>query len=125
MGHTIKGQSPYKYRPSTNRRPSSLTPVNESRENATKRWNKVRQYLKSVAHLERNIRAKGVATRGRFRVKNSSPVKKNNSLVTTQWKNSAAGIYVLSQPYKRGRFKFENIRGFVPYPKKRTTAKSP
>ena len=122
MGHTIKGQSPYKYRPSTNRRPSSLATVNESRENAMKRWNKVRQYIKSVSQLQRNIRAKGAATRGRFRVKNSSPVK---TLVTTQWKNSAAGIYFLSQPYNRGRFSVANIRGFVPYPKKRTTAKSP
>ncbi len=125
MGRTIKGQAPYKYRPSTNRRPSSLAPVNESRENAMKRWNKVRQYIKSVTQLQRNIRAKGVATRGRFRVKNSSPVKKNNSLVTTQWKNSPAGIYFLSQPYKGGRFNFANLHGFVPFPNKRTNAKSP
>jgi hypothetical protein len=125
MGRTIKGQAPYKYRPSTNRRPSSLAPVNESRENAMKRWNKVRQYIKSVTQLQRNIRAKGVATRGRFRVKNSSPVKKNNPLVTTQWKNSPAGIYFMGPPRNEGRFRVTRIHGFVPFPNKRTNAKSP
>ena len=117
MGHQIKGQRPSEYRPSATRRASGLTPINESR------WNKLRQQIKSIVRLERNIRAKGSATRGRFKVKNTSPVKKNNSVMLN--KNKPPGLYFVGQPYKRGRFKIENIYGFVPYPKKRTNAKSP
>jgi hypothetical protein len=93
MGHTIKGQLTRNYRPSATRRVSGLQAINESRENAVKRWNKLRQYLKSIARLERNIRTKGVANRGRFRFRNISPPKKKSP----------------SQPYKRGRFRFQNI----------------
>jgi hypothetical protein len=117
MGHTIKGQRPSEYRPSATRRASGLTPINESR------WNKLRQQIKSIVRLERNIRMKGSATRGRFKVKNTSPVKKNNSVMLN--KNKPPGLYFVGQPYKRGRFKIENIYGFVPMPKKRTNAKSP
>ena len=117
MGHQIKGQRPSEYRPSATRRASGLTPINESR------WNKLRQQIKSIVRLERNIRIKGSATRGRFKVKNTSPVKKNNSVMLN--KNKPPGLYFVGQPYKRGRFKIENIYGFVPYPKKRTNAKSP
>jgi hypothetical protein len=117
MGHQIKGQRPSEYRPSATRRASGLTPINESR------WNKLRQQIKSIVRLERNIRTKGSATRGRFKVKNTSPVKKNNSVMLN--KNKPPGLYFVGQPYKRGRFKIENIYGFVPYPKKRTNAKSP
>lgn len=125
MGHTIKGQTPREYRPSATRRASGLETINESRENALKRWNKLRQQIKSVTKLERNIRTKGSAVRGRFTVKNSSPSKKNTPKVSL-WKNTTPGIYFVTQPYKRGRFKIENIYGFVPFPtKKRTNAKSP
>lgn len=93
MGHTIKGQGTREYRPSATRRASGLASINEARENAVKRWNKLRQYLKSIARLERNIRTKGVATRGRFRFRNISPPKKKSP----------------GQPYKRGRFRFQNI----------------
>ena len=79
MGHWIKGQIPSEYRPSTSRRASGLESIKESRENALKRWNKLRQYIKSMIRLERNIRAKGTATRGRFKVRNASPPKKNSS----------------------------------------------
>jgi hypothetical protein len=114
MGHTIKGQSPYKYRPSVARRASGLSPINEG--NARKRWNKLRQSVKAHSKIQRNIRAKGLAKRGRFTVKNSPPVKKSPSV--SLWKNTAPGIYFVSQPYSRGRFKIENIHGFVPFPKK-------
>ena len=124
MGHQIKGQTPREYRPSTTRRASGLEPINESRENALKRWNKLRQHIKSMIRLERNIRATGTATRGRFKVRNASPPK--STLKASLWKNTTPGIYFVSQPYKRGRFKIEDIYGFVPIPpKKRTTAKSP
>ena len=91
MGHTIKGQSPYKYRPSATRRVSGLNSINESRENALKRWNKLRQYIKSTMKLERNIRTKGFATRGRFKMSNASPSPKK--------KNKSPEVY------KRGRFR--------------------
>ena len=113
MGHTIKGQSPYKYRPSATRRASGLETIAESR------WNKLRKQIKKIVQLERNIRARGFATRGRFTVRNASPP----SVMLN--KNKPHGIYFVSQPYKRGRFKIENIYGFVPFPKKRTNAKSP
>lgn len=119
MGHTIKGQTPREYRPSATRRASGLETINESR------WNKLRQQIKSVTRLERNIRTKGTAVRGRFTVKNASPTKKNNTPKVSLWKNTTPGIYFVTQPYKRGRFKIENIYGFVPFPKKRTNAKSP
>jgi hypothetical protein len=91
MGHTIKNQPPYKYRPSATRRVSGLNSINESRENAVKLWNKLRQYLKSSMKIERNIRTKGFATRGRFNVSKESPSPKK--------KNKSPEVY------KRGRFK--------------------
>ena len=121
MGHNIKGQTPCRYRPSATRRPSGLSPVNEARENAQKRWNKVRQAVKARSQIQRNIRTKGFAKRGRFTVRNASPPKKKsppkNSSVSL-WRNTAPGIYFVSMPYKSGRFKVENIHGFVPFPKK-------
>jgi len=125
MGHTIKNQDPRKYRPSATRRASGLESVKESRENALKRWNKVRQQIKSMVRLERNIRAKGVATRGRFRVSNSTPPKRTNSPKVTHHNNSKPGIYFVGWPKKIGRFTVINNYGFVPMPKKRTNAKSP
>jgi hypothetical protein len=127
MGHTIKGQTPREYRPSATRRASGLEPVNESRKNTVKRWNKLRQQIKSMVRLDRNIRTKGVAARGRFKVRNVSPAKKNSPAKHSVMlnKNKPPGVYFMSQPYKRGRFKVENIYGFVPLPKKRTNAKSP
>ena len=56
MGHTIKGQSPYKYRPSATRRASGLSPINE-RSNAKKRWNKLRQSVKLNSQARRNLKA--------------------------------------------------------------------
>jgi hypothetical protein len=109
MGHTNRSGA--------TRRASGLETIYESR------WHKLRQQIKRIVQLERNIRAKGVATRGRFTVRNASPPKKNNSVMLN--KNKPPGLYFVSQPYKRGRFKIENIYGFVPYPKKRTNAKSP
>ena len=60
MGHTIKGQSPYKYRPSATRRPSGLSPINE-RPNAERRWNKLRQSVKRASQAARNLRAQEAA----------------------------------------------------------------
>jgi|688.fasta_scaffold00248_42 hypothetical protein len=91
MGHLIKGQRPREYLPRTTRRVSGLSPVRESSENALKRWNKLRQYIKSTMKLERNIRTKGSVTRGRFKMSNASPSPKK--------KNKSPEVY------KRGRFK--------------------
>jgi len=125
----IKNQSPYKYRPSATRRASGLSPVRESSENALKRWNKLRKYIKSNMKIERTIRSKGSVTRGRFKVsKPSSPLKKKSPIKgsTMLNKNKPPGIYFMSDPYTKGRFKIENIYGFVPWPtKKSTNAKSP
>lgn len=116
MGHTIKGQRPNEYRPSATRRASGLSPINEG--NARKRWNKLRQAVKARSMIQRNIRTKGFARRGRFTVRNASSPPKKKSPSVSMWKNTAPGIYFVSQPYTRGRFKVENIQGFVPFPKK-------
>lgn len=121
MGHTIKGQYPHEYRPSSTRRASGLSPINEGneRKNARKRWNKLRQSVKARSQMQRNIRTKGFARRGRFTVRNASPPKKSPSRQSVSlWRNTPAGIYFVSQPYKKGRFSIENIKGFVPWPKK-------
>jgi hypothetical protein len=81
MGHKIKGQWPHEYRPSATRRASGLAPIKESH------WNKLRQQIKAIVQLERNIRAKGFATRGRFKVKNASPPKKNSPKKRTNAKS--------------------------------------
>ena len=129
MGHTIKNQSPYKYRPSATRRASGLSPVRESSENALKLWNKLRQQVKSNMKRERNIRLTGSVTRGRFKMSNASPSPKKKSPIKGSAilnKNKPPGVYFVSQPYTKGRFKIENIYGFVPWPtKKSTNAKSP
>jgi hypothetical protein len=118
MGHTIKGQHPYMYRPSATRRASGLSPINERRENARRRWNKLRQSVKRASQIQRNIRTKGFATRGRFTVRKASPPKKKGEV--SLWKNTPPGVYFMSMPYRKGRFTVENIRGFVPFPKKKT-----
>jgi hypothetical protein len=129
MGHDIKKQSSSKYRPSATRRASGLSPIRESSENALKRWNKLRQHIKSNMKLERTIRSKGSVTRGRFKMSNaSSPPKKKSPIKgsTMLNKNKPPGIYFVTDPYTIGRFKIENIYGFVPWPtKKSTNAKSP
>lgn len=127
MGHMIKNQSPYKYRPSATRRASGLSPVRESSENALKRWNKLRKYIKSNMKLERTIRSKGSVTRGRFKMSKPSPQKKSPIKGSTMLnKNKPPGVYFVTDPYTIGRFKIENIYGFVPWPtKKSTNAKSP
>ena len=129
MGHEIKKQPSSKYRPSATRRASGLSPIRESSENALKHWNKLRKHIKSNMKLERSIRSKGSVTRGRFQVsKPSSPPKKKSPIKgsTMLNKNKPPGVYFMSEPYTKGRFKIENIYGFVPWPtKKRTNAKSP
>jgi hypothetical protein len=68
MGHTIKGQSPYKYRPSATRRASGLSPVNEGDERknaARRRWNKLRQSVGITSLAQRNIRAQEAAAKRR------------------------------------------------------------
>jgi chromosome segregation ATPase len=64
MGHTIKGQSPYKYRPSATRRVSGLSPINE-RSNAKKRWNALRQSVRLNSQARRNLRAQEAAAKRR------------------------------------------------------------
>jgi hypothetical protein len=114
MGHTIKGQTPRQYRPSSTRRASGLSPVNEARENARKRWNKLRQAVKARSQIQRNIRTKGHAKRGRFVMKNASPPK------VTLWRNTPPGIYFMNQSNQKGRFKVATIKGFVPFPKNKS-----
>jgi hypothetical protein len=114
MGHTIKGQTPREYRPSATRRASGLSPINEGRENARRRWNRLRQSVKRASQIQRNIRTKGSAKRGRFTMKNIAPPKKKSPSVSV-WRNTAPGIYIVSQPYRRGRFKVETIHNFVPF----------
>ena len=118
MGHTIKGQSPRQYRPSTTRRPSGLSPVNEKPENVLKRWNRLRRAVMKTAQIQRNIRKKGFAKHGRFKVSNSSPKKKSASPPgAILWKNAAPGVYFVSYPYKKGRFTVENVYGKALWPK--------
>jgi len=61
MGHTIKGQSPYKYRPSATRRASGLSPINERSNTAMKRWNKLRQSVNISSATARNLRTQNAA----------------------------------------------------------------
>ena len=65
MGHTIKGQSPGKYRPSATRRPSGLAPINERSNTAMKRWNKLRQTVKLSSATVRNLRVQEAAAKRR------------------------------------------------------------
>jgi hypothetical protein len=97
--------------------------VNEARENARRRWNKLRQAVQTASRIQRNIKVKGLARRGRFSVKNSSPPKKKSppKLTATLWKNTSPGIHFFKGiPYKKGRFTFHNVQGFVPWPKTKT-----
>ena len=118
MPHLYKGQSARQYRPSTTRRASGLSPVREARENALKRWNRLRRSVMKAAQIQRNIRTKGSATRGRFTIKKASPKKRTPSPPVQMWKNVAPGVYFLSQPYKKGRFTVENIYGKALWPNK-------
>jgi hypothetical protein len=71
-------------------------------------------HWKKAASIERNIKQQGYAKRGRFTVKPAPAPKSNNVM---QWKNAPPGIYFVTAPVKKGRFKVETITGFVPYPK--------
>ena len=123
MPHTIKGQYPGQYRPSKSRKPSGLSPVNESRENAQRRWNRLRQAVKRFSQIQRNLRTKGAVKRGRFTIKKASPNKKSASPPgAVLWKNVAPGVYFLSYPYQKGRFTVENIYGKALWP--RTNARN-
>ena len=115
------GQRPYQYRPSATRRASGLSPIRESSENARKRWRRAIRRVKIGLQISRNLNTKGSVTRGRFTARNTSPPKSRVSLNPY----SEPGVYFVTWPYKRGRFKIENTYGFVPMPKKRTNAKSP
>lgn len=118
MGWTVKGQPARQYRPSKTRRASGLSPIKETRENAVRRWNLLRQSVKRRSQIQRNIRTKGSATRGRFTMRQTSPPKKKGTPAVSLWKNTPPGVYFLGGPYKKGRFTVENIKGFVPWPKK-------
>lgn len=117
MPHSIKGQTPRQYRPSATRRASGLSPINEMSK-AQKHWARLRQAVKRRSQIQRNIRTKGAAKRGRFTVSRASPNKKKspNSPSVMHWKNIAPGVYFLSYPYKRGRFTVENVYGKVKWP---------
>ena len=60
MGWTIKGQTPGQYRPSSTRRPSKLSPINERSNTAVKRWNKLRQSVQANSQRLRNARNKNI-----------------------------------------------------------------
>lgn len=64
MGHTIKNQSPQRYRPSATRRASGMSPINE-KSNAQKRWNKLRQAVKLSSKSMQNLRVREAAARTR------------------------------------------------------------
>ena len=129
MVHKIKDQWPHMYRPSATRRASGLSPVRESIENARKRWRRAVRRVKIGLQISRNLNTKGSVTRGRFTARNTSPPKRvsppKNTLKVSMNPYSETGVYFVTWPYKRGRFKIENTYGFVPMPKKRTNAKSP
>ena len=76
MGHRVKGQTPREYRPSATRPPSGLSPIAE--RNARMLWNRLRQIVRRRSQMQRNIRTKGSAKRGRFTVSNSSPPKRKS-----------------------------------------------
>ena len=71
MGHSIKGQSPGKYRPSVGRRNSGLSPVKEISEKPTEYWNKLRQ---AVRRKSLN-KSRQTVMKGRFLVGPASPKK--------------------------------------------------
>jgi hypothetical protein len=113
MGWNVKGQPASQYRPSKTRRVSGLSPIKESH------WNRLRQSVKRRSQIQRNIRTKGFTTRGRFTMRQTSPPKKKTGVqAVSLWKNTPPGVYFLGGPYKKGRFTVENIKGFVPWPKK-------
>jgi hypothetical protein len=113
MGQKLKGLPPREYRPSTTRRASGLARINESSENALNRWRRAVRQIKTRLQIDREIRNKGFATRGRFNVRISSKSpSKNTGRVSL--KPVSPGLYFKGQPYNRGRFKVENIYGFVP-----------
>ena len=73
MPHKIKGQKARQYRPSSTRRASGLSPINENQTN------KLRQSVKRAAQIQRNIREKGFAQRGRFTMRNASLNRNQNT----------------------------------------------
>jgi hypothetical protein len=93
MGHLIKGQRPREYLPRTTRRASGLSPIRESSENALKRWNKLRRYIKSNMKRERNIRLTGSVTRGRFKMYNASPSPKKKNKTPQVYKIGRFRVY--------------------------------
>ena len=114
MPYTFKGQNLRTYRPSLTRPPSGLSPVAEGRENARRRWNRLRQSVMRRVQMQRNIRTSGHARRGRFTVRASpSPSPRRRSPQATLWRNAPPGIYFVSFPYKKGRFTVENIYSYV------------
>ena len=116
MGHKIKGQWPHQYRPSATRRASGLEPIKESIINARKLWRKAIRRVKANVQINRNLRTKGFVTRGRFTARNTTPPKRANNFKVSLNPYSEAGVYFVTWPYKRGRFKIENTYGFVPMP---------
>jgi hypothetical protein len=124
--NTIKGQWPHLYRPSATRRASGLSPIRESSETAHKRWRRAIQRIKIGLQISRNLNTKGSVTRGRFTARNTSPPKRVSPPKSRVSLNpySEPGVYFVTWPYKRGRFKVEDTYGFVPMPKRRTNAKS-
>lgn len=65
MGHTVKGQSPRRYKPSATRRASGLSPVKEVNESFIKTWNAL---LKHLAGGGRSSPKKSPVRKGRFLV---------------------------------------------------------
>ena len=107
MPWKVKGQNASRYLPSQTRSPSKLSPVRERNENAKKRWNNLRQKVKRMTNIQRNIRTQGFAQRGRFKV-----TKPNNRVML--WNNAPPGLYFLRNPQQKGRFFVENV-GYVPF----------
>jgi hypothetical protein len=92
MGHTIKDQSPYKYRPSATRRASGLSPINE-KSKAQKRWNALRQSVKKYSQTMRTLRtrdAKLLALVERLNTATEKVEKSHESQMTRLYKQAAS-----------------------------------
>jgi hypothetical protein len=101
MGHTIKGQSPGKYRSSATRRPSGLSPIPESPERALRRWNQLRQAVKRRSQMLRNQqRTANLALLRQVRELNAATAKEEAFYKSqmTRLENQARNLGALGDP---------------------------
>jgi len=95
MGHSIKGQKPRHYRPSTTRRASGLSPINE-RSNALKRWNTLRQSVKLSSQMRaRNVKLLALVEKLN---KETEKVHKHHESQMKRLSNQAKAMNALRDP---------------------------